>query len=224
MKIPIPTRTTFAKPQDVSEPIMRRIVDITLFILIFVFFGCGNKITDEEFEQDIFDKLFITIVDSTYTDQRLHTCFPEQGKPIYNKNGRWIGFDTVGQHQRDLECELKRFALKGDTLNLVIALENKGLINKKTELSRYKNSKFTFKHLSEHSSDQDLEYTDWKTNYSKFAGVMSFSNIKFDQKKESGSLDVSYRCGGKCGLGYSVSIKKIKDKWVITKVNKTWIS
>ena len=203
---------------------MRRVTETILVILTFVFFGCEKKITEEEFEQNIFDKLFITIVDSTYTDQRLYTCFPEQGKPIYDKNGKWIGLDSVGQHQRDLECEVKRAVLNKDTLNLVIALENEGFINEKTDLSKYKSSKFIFKHLSEHPRDIDLEYTNWKKSYAKFAGVMSFSRIKFDAKKESGSLDVGYRCGGKCGLGYTVYIKKVKDKWVIVKVEETWIS
>lgn len=193
-------------------------------IITFVFFGCDKKVTSEEFEQNVFDKLFITIVDSTYIDQRLYTCFPEMGKPIYDKNGKWIGLDSVGQHQRDLECEVKRSAFEKDTLNLVIAVENEGLINEKTDLSKYKTSKFIFRHLSEHPRGKDLEYTEWKTEKINFAGVMSFSRIKFDSKKESGSLDVSYLCGGKCGLGYSVYIKKVKDKWVIAKVEKTWIS
>jgi hypothetical protein len=203
---------------------LRPITETILLIATFAFLGCDRKITNEEFEQDVFDKLFITIVDSTYIDQRLYTCFPEQGKPIYDEKGKWIGLDTVGQHQRDLECEVKREALKKDTLNLVIALENEGLINEKTVLSKYKSSKFTFKHLSEHPRGKDLEYDNWKKSYAKFAGVMSFSRIKFDAKKESGRLDVGYRCGGKCGLGYSVYIKKINDKWVIVKVEETWIS
>ena len=53
---------------------------------------------------------------------------------------------------------------------------------------------------------------------------MSFSHIKFDEKKKSGTLDVSYSCGGKCGLGYSVVIKKINNKWIIAKIEETWIS
>ena len=208
---------------NVSKHIMRRVTETIFIILTFVFFGCEKKITEEEFEQKIFDKLFITIVDSTYTDQRLYTCFPEQGKPIYDKKGKWIGLDSIGQHQRDLECEIKRFAFQKDTLNLIIAIENEGLLNEKTNLSKYNNSKFIFRHLSEHPRGEDLEYTGWKTE-NKFAGVMSFSYIKFDTKKESGSLAVCYRCGGKCGLGYTVYIKKIKNKWVIVKVEDTWIS
>lgn len=203
---------------------MRRISEAILSAITIISLGCEKKITIEEFEQNIFDKLFITIVDSTYTDQRLYTCFPEQGKPIYDKNGKWIGLDSVGQHKRDLECEVKRAALEKDTLNLVIAIENEGLINEKTDLSKYKTSKFIFRHLSEHPRGKDLEYSDWKNENIKFAGVMSFSSIKFDKKRESGSLNVSYSCGGKCGLGYSVMIKKVNGKWIIAKVEKTWIS
>ncbi|MGL2967124.1 hypothetical protein [Flavobacterium sp. XGLA_31] len=202
---------------------MKHIIKTILFLIAFVFLGCEKKITAEEFEQGVFDALLVKIVDSTYTDQRLYTCFPEQGKPMYDKKGRWIGLDTVGQHQRDLECEVKRAALEKDTLNLIIALENKGMITEQTDLSKYKSPKFIFRHLSEHPRGKDLEYTEWKTE-KKFAGVMSFSRIRFDTKKESGSLDVGYRCGGKCGLGYTVYIKKIKGEWVIVKVEETWIS
>lgn len=199
-------------------------VNFILLIVVFVFLGCNNKISDAVFEQNVLDELFLTIVDSTYQDQRLYTSFPEQGKPIYDKNGKWIGLDSVGQYQRDLECEVKRAALEKDTLNLIIAIADEGFINEKTNLNKYKSPKFIFKHLSEHPRGLDLEYNDWKTAYEKFAGVLYFSHIKFDDKKESGNLDVIYSCGGKCGLGYSVYIKKIKTKWVISKVENTSIS
>lgn len=193
-------------------------------MLLFVFLGCNKKVTNEEFEQNIFDELFVSIVDSTYKDQRLYTCFPEQGKPIYDKKGNWIGLDTVGQHQRDLECKIKRIALSKDTINLVIALGNEGLINEKTDLNKYKSSKFIFKHLSEYPRENDYEYNGWKAHYSKFAGAMSFSKINFNTKKDFGIIKVWYSCGGRCGLGYSVYIKKIKNKWIINKVEETSIA
>jgi hypothetical protein len=201
-----------------------RVIETIVILFIFVFFGCEKKITAVAFEQNVFDQLFIKIVDSTYKDQRLYTCFPERGKPIYDKNGKWIGLDTVNQHKRDLECEVKRAALEKDTLDLIIAVGNEGLINEKTDFSKYKSSKFTFKHESEYPGDRDSEYSTWKKNYPKFAGVMYFSRIKFDNKKESGSLNVYYCCGGKCGLGYLVYIKKVSDQWVIVKVKQTSIS
>lgn len=198
--------------------IMNRVL---ILILVFMFFGCEKKVSALQFEQDVFDEIFLKVVDSTYKDKRLYTLFPKQGKDIY-ENGKWIGKDTIGQHQRDLDCELKKIALQKDTLHLILAIGNEGLINNGTNLIKYRSNKFTFKHFSELPKVD--EYHNWEIKYPKFAGVMFFSRIKFDDKKESGTLSVSYSCGGKCGVGYSVSIRKIKDKWIIDKVEQTWIS
>jgi hypothetical protein len=193
-----------------------------IIIFTFIFFGCEKKVSKAEFEQNVFDEVFVKIVDSTYKDKRLYTCFPEQGEPIYDKNGRWIGFDSIGQKQRDIECEIKRASLKKDTLNLIIAVGNVGLINDKTELQKYNCLKFVFKHLSELPKVED--YENWGAKYSKFAGAMFFSNIKFDNKKETGTLSVGYACGGTCGISYTVFIKKIKKKWIVSRVERTGIS
>lgn len=142
-----------------------------------------KKVSETDFEQSVFDEVFINIVDLTYKDKRLYTCFPEQGKPIYDQTGKWIGLDSTGQKQRDIECEIKRTALKKDTLDLIIAVGNKGLINNETELQKYNSQKFIFKHLSE--LPRVIEFKNWENKYSKFAGAMFFSNIKFDNKKES---------------------------------------
>lgn len=197
-------------------------LNIIIIILTFIFFGCKKRNYELEFEQKVFDEVFVKIVNSTYKDKRLYTCFPERGKPIYDKDGKWIGSDSTGQKQRDIECEIKRAALKKDTLNLVIAIGNEGIINSKSNIEKYNNKKFIFKHFTELPEVEN--YINWESKYPKFAGAMSFSNIKFDAKKESGKLNVSYSCGIRCALGYSVFIKKIKGKWIIVKVGDTWIS
>ena len=197
-------------------------LNIIIAILTFILFGCEKKVSEAKFEQNIFDEVFIKIVDSTYKDKRLYTCFPEQGKPIYDKNGKWIGLDSIGQKQRDIECEIKRTALKKDTLDLIIAVGNDGLINDKKELKKYNSQKFIFKHLSE--LPRVVNYENWGAKYSKFAGAMFFSNIKFDSKKESGTLSVGYACGGTCGISYTVFIKKVNKKWIVSKVVQTGIS
>jgi hypothetical protein len=191
-------------------------------IIAVIFFGCQKKITDEQFEQNILNEIFLKVVDSTYKDKRLYTCFPKQGKDIYDENGKWIGQDSTGQHQRDIDCDLKREALKKDTLNLIIAVGNDGLINDKTELQKYNSHKFNFKHLSELPKVAD--YENWGVKYSKFAGAMFFSHIKFDNIKQHGTLTVGYACGGKCGISYIVYIKKVKNKWIVKKVEQIGIS
>lgn len=191
-------------------------------IIAFIFFSCEKKITDEQFEQNVLNEIFLKVVNSTYKDKRLYTCFPKRGEDIYDENGKWIGQDTTGQYQRDIDCELKRGALQKDTLNLIIAVGNHGLINDKTELRKLNSQKFIFKHLSELPKVED--YENWETKYSKFAGAMFFSNIKFDNKKETGTLSVGYSCGGNCGLSYIVYVKKTNDKWIVSKVEQTGIS
>jgi len=178
--------------------------------------------TNEQFEQEVLTEIFAAVVDSTYLDKRTYTSFPEFGKAVYDQHGKWIGRDTAGQHNRNLIHKIKMDVLKNDTLNLIIAIGKGGLITDKTDLEQYNTRKFTFKNLSE--LPPTSEYDNWTAKYSKFAGVIIFSNIKFDVTKKYGFLNVSYICGGKCGLGYRVTIKKVDHKWVISKIEDTWIS
>ena len=206
----------------IINPIIMSRVRFVFLIVVFTLFSCEQKITAEQFEQEVLTEIFLKIVDSTYKDKRLYTSFPDRGEDIFDHNGNWIGKDTVGQYKRDIDHKITMEALKNDTLNLIIAIGKGGLINDKTELQHYNSRKFIFKHLSE--LPPASEYDNWTAKYPKFAGVLVFSNIKFDVTNEHGFLNVSYYCGGKCGLGYRVTIKKVDHKWAISKVEDTWIS
>ena len=197
-------------------------VRFVFLIVVFILFSCEKKITDEQFEQNVFSEIFLKVVDSTYQDYRILTRVPEMGEHMYDKNGKWIGRSLIGQRERDLKHRAKMEVIKKDSLNLIIAIGTGGLINDKTELQNYNSRKFIFKHLSE--LPPATNYKNWSAKYPKFAGVLVFSNIKFDVSKTNGTLKVSYYCGDRCGLGYVVTIKKINDKWVISKVEDTWIA
>lgn len=173
----------------------------TILIILFLI-SCQKKISSTELEQNVFDEIFLKIVDSTYKDRRLYLLFPEKNK----------GFD-------DPEYLKKRKTLKKDTIGLVIAISDE----RKFNLEKFKSQKFVFKELSEIKS-KEIDYEKWGKKYSKFAGVMSFSKITFGQNHENGKLTVSYSCGEKCGVGYEVYIKKEKQNWIIIKVERTWIS
>jgi hypothetical protein len=60
------------------------------------------------------------------------------------------------------------------------------------------------------------------------AGGVSVANLYYSQPLLVDIANTfhmqSYHCGGKCGLGYRVTIKKVDHKWVISKVEDTWIS
>jgi hypothetical protein len=206
----------------IIHPIIMGRVKLFIFIALSILFSCSEKISDEQFEEQVFNEIFSKLVDSTYRDMRIYAGSPGYGKDILDQHGNWIGKDTTGQHQRNIDHESKLEALKKDTTDLIIAIGKGGIINNKTALEPYNSRKFIFKHLSE--LPRDIEYYNWKAKYAKFAGVLVFTNIKFDVSRESGFLEVGYYCGGRCGLGYKVTIKKMGNKWVIIKVEDTWIS
>ncbi|MBG6233803.1 hypothetical protein IWX76_000358 [Pedobacter sp. CAN_A7] len=197
-------------------------VSFVFLIVVFILFSCEKKITDEQFEQNVFSEIILKVVDSTYQDYRILTIVPEMGERIYDKNGKWIGRSLIGQRERDLKRKAKAEVFIKDSLNLIIAIGTGGLINDKTELQNYNSPKFKFKHLSELPADEN--YKNWAAKYPKFAGALVFSNINFDVSKINGTLNVSYYCGTRCGLGYVVTIKKINNKWVISKVENSWIA
>ncbi|WP_219970406.1 hypothetical protein [Chryseobacterium chendengshani] len=170
-----------------------------LLLLFLVLTSCEKKNSTVEFEQEVFDEVFINIVDSTYTDKRLYTRFPTKFQ----------------ENDPSFTAETK--AIENDTLNLIIAVAKRF---KNTKIP--KNKKFIFKDYKELPEVEN--YQNWTEKYKRFIGVMYFSYITFDKAKENGSLEVSYSCGAKCGLGYKVYLKKINKKWKVIKTENTWIS
>jgi len=197
-------------------------VRFVFLIVIFILFGCEKKITAEQYEQNVLAEIFSKVVDLTYQDRRIYLNPPKSGEDIYDKNGKWIGRNLSPNHKKDNSHRIKIEALKKDTLSLIIAIGNEGLINDQTRIENFNTRKFVFKHLSELPASTN--YDDWTAKYPKFAGILFFSRIQFDVSKEYGTLNVSYYCGDRCGLGYTVTIKKLDDKWVISKVEDTWIA
>jgi hypothetical protein len=65
----------------------------------------------------------------------------------------------------------------------------------------------------------------WKTKYNfNFSGVVFFSGIQFDKDKKFGILDAGFMCGRLFGSGSRIYIKKVKGKWIIDKIEETWVS
>jgi len=81
------------------------------------------------------------------------------------------------------------------------------------------------KHIKIKFISKDTEERLWASdNNYNFNGVISFSRIQFDTKKKYGMLTSSIICGGMCGHGYRIFIKKVNNKWIVDKVEEAWIS
>jgi hypothetical protein len=65
----------------------------------------------------------------------------------------------------------------------------------------------------------------WDKKY-KFIlnGVLSVNRIQFDKSKTVGVLSAGFYCGGLCGQGFRIFIKKTNNHWEIAKIDGTWIS
>lgn len=104
--------------------------------------------------------------------------------------------------------------------NLLVSISS----NKKSVLDRINSSQFKYKAKNfyactfkiKSASDKGIKKNDNKI------GLVSFSKI-FINKNEA-ILRCDLNCGGLCGKGYILKVKKISNHWKIIEWHKTWIS
>lgn len=205
----------------------------SLFVTGLLLQGCTPSESTLEFEQTLFNQIFYEIVNASYKDKRVYSFRCSNGRSIV-ENDLIIGYDNP-------ECDRLKDALQKDTLNMVLAIaDSVHMIYKddiqfipknlkpsssekfKIDLSKHQYEKFDFKYLSELKPND--EYLNWEDRYPKFIGELSFSKIYFDEKKQKAIMTIEYNCGSKCGLGYFAYLEKVNQKWIVTKVENTWIA
>ena len=226
---------------------MKKLV-VILYVFI-LFSSCEKTKSQIEIEKEVFTEIFPDVIDSIYMDRRLFLHFPPFPKRIYDKNGNFIKEDTTGLSLKIKKHKLEEEQIKSDTINTKIAVDN--LLHPINE-SKHIKFKEVFKDITLHFSDTiqkvkfDLNLLKHnkseriistselpevhiddifqKNKSLKLTGIYSFSRIVFDKTYNYGVLEAGYYCGGKCGQGFLVYIKKVENKWIIFKVKPTWIA
>ncbi len=116
---------------------------------------------------------------------------------------------------------IKHFFDKKIHVDLSSNFENK---NFKIDLKRLKsnNPKLKFKYLSKFPKGKDL----WNKNYDfLYHGSLNFTKIIFDKTNQYGVLNIGIAQGKLNGYGCRVFIKvNEQNKWVIDKIENTWVS
>ncbi|WP_347217157.1 hypothetical protein [Chryseobacterium sp.] len=193
-----------------------KIHPIIIITVCFLIVSCHKKVNNTvELEKKIFDDIFLSTVDSTLIDLRTYTGFQysEKQRDSIRKDTlhRVVAFNIYNYRASDdfLENIDPKYKLANDSVWSF-------------KLEKYNSSKYNFKNSNELPFTDNL--TEWKNKYPKFSGGLSFSKIYFDEAKETGIFEVNYYCSPTCGLGYSVYIKKVKNKWTVLKVKNTWTS
>jgi len=217
---------------------------ISIFVLVF---SCEKKQSELEFEQSVVYEIFPALMDSLHFDFRLIP--PPPPRPVFNEKGEIIRTDTTGIGKGLADYEKRKAELKADPVKLVVAIRdsvyplkteernqlldhfpNQNLKLDSTDLStEYKidlnkliaDKKLRFKYLSDFPKGSDI----WKKEYPfHLSGVTHLTRIQFDTTKTFGVLESGMSCGRLCGWGVRVFIKKVNGKWIIDKLEETWIS
>jgi hypothetical protein len=231
---------------------MRKFIKTTLLLItVITISSCEKKATEMDFEKRVLTEIFPSLVDSICVDSREMLPPPPVGELIFDKSGHFVGTDTTQatkeQKIKYKEWKIERDQLEKDTSTVIIAFDpflkkREKLIDeakiyfpnidiyktKNEEESKFRfdfekiklNNKFKLKNIFEFSKDDIFEI-----NYEfVFSGIVSFSRIQFDKDKKNGILEAGFVCGRLCGHGFIIHIKNIKNKWVIDKIQGTWIS
>ncbi len=222
---------------------------ISVLILLILISSCEKKQTELEFEKSVMTEIFPSLVDSICVDCRILFLPMPLGKSIYDKNNNYIGRDTFNIKVEREKWKKELVKIKNDTSKIIIALapirKIRGDVNSDFEKHFPKiklyvlkeemdveyifdfkniklNNKFELKNLSEFPKERGAI---WNTKYNfVFSGVLDFSRIQFDKDKRFGVLDAGFGCGSKFGQGSRIYIKKVNNKWVIDKIEGTWVS
>lgn len=221
----------------------------SFLILLVLFSSCEKKQTELEFEKSVMTEIFPSLVDSICVDCRVLFLPMPFGKSIYDKNDNYIGQDTSNIKAEKEKWKKELVKIKNDTSKIIIAFapvrKIRGDVNSDFEKHFPKiklyvpkeemdveyifdfkniklNNKFKLKNLSEFPKERGAI---WNTKYNfVFSGVLDFSRIQFDKDKRFGVLDAGFGCRSKFGQGFRIYIKKINNKWLIDKIEGTWIS
>lgn len=150
---------------------------ITFLILLFtIFTSCKKEISEQEFEKNVMQEIFPSLIDSIW----IRTKIPETPPPVVYDNKKQFlryGEKNIAQIKKDLNAELISFKKENKRM-LVRILDTIQLINQeKIDSSKH------LKILYVSQIDREIQKDEFN-NRCKIRGTISFSKIKFDKNKK----------------------------------------
>ncbi|MDI9311321.1 MAG: hypothetical protein QM535_14010 [Limnohabitans sp.] len=216
------------------------------FMVFYLCIGCENKKSELEFEKNVMAEIYADLMDSLWVhDNSLHSVTFLK----LDKKGNVIGYEQKNKNEIRKEFKKKLEEIKErkakifagiiDTIapsyreqtNELIKYYKEAVISntQKKDTLKYSINREQFSKVAhikvKFISKYDGLGMPWSSlkNHT-FSGIISFSRIQFDDNKKFGIFDSSIVCGGLCGNGYQIFIKKINNKWIVEKVEYVWVS
>jgi hypothetical protein len=87
--------------------------------------------------------------------------------------------------------------------------------------------KFWLSDVEEEALFKSKKHDGWESFYAKFpgaGGIMAFSRVGFNEKRDRALLYSQISCGWLCGTGHYHLLKRESGKWVLFKSYMAWIS
>ena len=221
---------------------MKKFQIISILFLIIWISSCDNKTSELDFEKKVMFEIYHSIIDSIWVSKEISFS---SSLTTFNKNGKPQAFESeikLRENYNRALAEIKKDTSRiFVTVNPIIVPINQ---DDKNELSKHfkkailakGNQTDTIRYLIDTTEFGSVKYLKAKftskKNYSleglenryRINGIVSFSRIQFDNEKKYGILTTSVICGGLCGQGYRIFIRKAHGKWVIDKFEETWIA
>jgi hypothetical protein len=222
---------------------MRKIYFALFLISGIIITSCANKTDSLQFEKDVMYEVYPDLIDSVWVNA-LQVFVPPP--PPQVKDTLEYIIRRKKEYKKQFNEELAESKKKHFKLDLVIldkaiskqkgkelqehfknavVAENAILDTLDYKLDRKKLDSYKAFHLhyvSKIPRENDRKFYN-ECCYS-IRGLIILSRIQFDDEKKYGVLTAGIECGGMCGYGYRIFIRKVNNKWVVDKIEEAWIA
>ena len=219
--------------------------NINVIFLILLISSCTLEKSEMEFQKEVMDEIFVALVDSLHWDHRIPLKPPRPNPPGFKMNDStkrardsirvlWIKeyhnkLDSIRRDTSKLKIAIRDTIYEGRKYLLDELRSRKDSVqiwdtltpstNYRIDLSNFqKNQFFRFIYVSKLPSDLN-QWFDLNVFES-----FNFSTIVFDKSKTKGVLSGWISCGDRCASGFIVFVKMENDKWLIDRVESTWVT
>lgn len=203
--------------------------------------SCINKGAELQFEKNVMYEVYPDLIDSVWVNA-VQRYTPPPPPPI--KDTPEYRNQRKKEYKKEFNKDLAAFKKKHFQVDLIIldkaiskqkgkelqehfkdaVSENNILDTLDYKFDRKKLDSyqaFHLKYLSKIPHKNEIKLYD-NCCYS-VRGILVLSRIQFDSEKKYGVLTAGINCGDMCGYGYLIYIKKVKNKWVVDKIEDSWI-
>ncbi|TDP00752.1 hypothetical protein [Flavobacterium sp. 245] len=221
---------------------MRKIYFALLFVSGIISTSCNNKEADLQFEKNVMYEVYPALIDSVWVNAVRNYVPP----PPLGVDSSEYKLNRRKESNMRFNKELAEFKKRKFPVDLVFLDKAVVRDNSKELQEHFKDAvlsendtldtlvyKFDRKKLDSYQAFH-LHYVPRipRGNDRKFyneccysvRGVINLSRIQFDDEKKYGVLTAGINCGDMCGYGYRIYIKKVKNKWIVDKIEDAWIA